>query len=135
MNNVINFSGGGVGDMKKSVYDPTSSGSVLKATGDSDGRNIKDTYQEQTQSLSANNTLSDTDTLPFYSAENSSHNKTTWANIKAKIKAYCDNLYALATHTHSIDNVTGLSDALNKTDMLSVTDDGNGNVILNITKE
>lgn len=134
MNNVINFAGGGIGDMKKSVYDPTNSGSVSKATGDSEGRNIKQTYQEQIQNLSVSDALSDTDTLPFYSTENSSHNKITWANIKAKIKAYCDTLYALASHTHSIGDVSGLSDALNKTDVLSVTDDGDNNITISISK-
>lgn len=132
MNNVINFAGGGVGDMQKSVYDPSNSGVVVKAVADDDGRNIKSTYQEQTQNLTASENISDTDVLPFYS-DTELHKKTTWSNIKSKLKGYLDNIYALASHTHSKSDVEGLTEALSKTPSLTATDDGSGNITITLS--
>lgn len=39
--------------------------------------------------------LSDTDAIPFYDASAAAHRKSTWSNIKAKLKAYFDALYTL----------------------------------------
>ena len=132
MNNVINLAGGGVGDMQKSIYDPSDSGVVVKAVGDGDGRNIKNTYQEQTQSLTASENISDTDVLPFYS-ESEFHRKIAWANIKLKLKGYLDSIYALTSHTHSKSDVEGLMEALSKTPSLTAADDGSGNITITLS--
>ena len=42
--------------------------------------------QAPTETLTAETTLSDTDTVPFYDASASAHRKSTWANIVAKIR-------------------------------------------------
>jgi hypothetical protein len=60
--------------------------------------------QDATQNLSTDTTLVDADTFPFYKASTMVNRKSTWSNIKAKLKAYFDTLYAALSHTHG--NIT-----------------------------
>ena len=45
----------------------------------------------------AETTIADADTIPFYDDSDSSKKKSTWQNIKSKLKAYFDTLYNLYT--------------------------------------
>lgn len=62
---------------------------------------LQNNKQDKTNSLTTEATLADADTFPFYDASASAHRKTTWSNIKAKLKTYLDTLYAKATHSHT----------------------------------
>lgn len=63
--------------------------------------------QDKTDTLTAETTLADDDQFPFYDASASGHRKTLWSNIKAKLKAYFDTLYAAASHVHNYLPLTG----------------------------
>ena len=58
--------------------------------------------QDKTNSLATEAALDDADTVPFYDASAGAHRKTLWSNIKAKLKAYLDTIYASISHTHSM---------------------------------
>ena len=100
--NIRGASGAGTGDMLKSVYDPTSSGSVLDS--DKLGGELPSYYQTATNNLTAVTTMADTNTIPIYVTASSTNNKITWANFKAAIKLYTDTLYA---------STAGISAAIN----------------------
>lgn len=51
--------------------------------------------QDKTNNLTAEAALADGDYFPFYDTSASAHRKTLWSNIKAKLKAYFDTVYAL----------------------------------------
>lgn len=68
-----------------------------------DKSNLVDAINEAAQSggggsfnihaLTAENNIADADETPFYDASAAAQRKTTWANVKAKLKAYFDTLY------------------------------------------
>lgn len=63
--------------------------------------------------VSAKTTPVDADLFTLVDTEASNTlKKITWANIKATAKTYFDTLYALASHTHSQSDITGLVAAL-----------------------
>lgn len=66
------------------------SGSISVATAGSD-------YQKATNGLTAEATLADDDTFPFYDKSAAADRKTTWTNVKAKLKTYFDTLYNKTT--------------------------------------
>ena len=63
-------------------------------------------FQAPTQTLTAETTLSDTDTVPFYDASATAHRKSTWANIVATITALFRSIFMPydATSTNLIIN-------------------------------
>lgn len=61
-------------------------------------------------SLTAEDELADADELPFYDDSAQGQRKTTWQNIKAKLKAYFDELYIKATELQTAIN-TALAQA------------------------
>lgn len=67
---------------------------LIKGNGTYAGQAAAGTdYQAPTQTLTAEATLSDSDTIPVYIASSSVHKKTTWSNIKEKLKTYFDTIY------------------------------------------
>lgn len=64
-------------------------------------------YQDATQNLTAETTLADADTVPFYDASASAHRKSTWANIKSVLSL------VFAGITHASRHLIGGADALN----------------------
>ena len=63
-------------------------------------------FQDATQNLTAETTLSDTDTVPFYDASATAHRKSTWANIVATITALFRSIFMPydATSTNLVGN-------------------------------
>ncbi len=67
---------------------------------------VAEEYQPLTGSLTAEAAIADGDAFPFQDASASAPRKTLWSNIKAKLKAYMDTLYATLGHTHTLDGTT-----------------------------
>lgn len=65
--------------------------------------------------------LSDDDALPFYDDSASAKRKSTWANIKAKLKAYFDEVYAALTDLD--DWTTSVTASASGSDVVAVFDD------------
>jgi len=58
--------------------------------------------------LQQENDLADADEVPFYDASAQGNRKTVWSNIKAKLKAYFDSIYATAVAlANKVDKVAG----------------------------
>lgn len=70
-------------------------------------------YQSATQVLTAETTLSDTDTVPFYDASATAHRKSTWSNIVAKIRTA---LFGSVTGLLKLDGAGNASAGLANTD-------------------
>ena len=51
-------------------------------------------------------TLDNDDYVPFYDYSASARRKSTWSNIKAKLKSYFDGIYAALSHTHTKSQIT-----------------------------
>lgn len=82
---------------------------------DTDGAHVFDVMDGEEfdiHSLTAENAVADSDELPFYDDSVSAPRKTTWSNIKAKLKSYFDTLYNKVTKTSDLTNDSGyISDA------------------------
>ena len=50
--------------------------------------------------------IQDADYVPFYDTSASGARKSLWSNVKAKLKAYFDTLYAAKTHNHTKSQIT-----------------------------
>jgi hypothetical protein len=75
-------------------------------------------FQDATQNLTAETTLSDTDAVPFYDASASDHRKSTWANIVAKIRAL---FFSSVTGLAKLDGAGNVSAAVANTDYAAAT--------------
>jgi len=56
--------------------------------------------------LTAESSLADDDALPFYDSSAAAQRKTLWGNIKSKLEAYFDDVYAALVHVHSASDIT-----------------------------
>ena len=68
---------------------PAAAGNLagLDASGNlADSGHLPAYFQQATDGLTAETTLDDADVIPFYDASATAHRKSTWANLKAKIK-------------------------------------------------
>ena len=75
---------------KASKKVPAAAGNLatLDATGNlGDSGKLPTYFQQATNGLTAGTTLDDADVIPFYDASATAHRKSTWANLKAKIKS------------------------------------------------
>ena len=71
----------------KKVPATTGNLAALDAVGNlADSGHLPAYFQQATDGLTAETTLDDADVIPFYDASASAHRKSTWANLKAKIK-------------------------------------------------
>ncbi len=88
-------------------------------TGDTDPAYIKNRgdIQPATETLTAEATLADADTLPFYDADAASHRKTTWANIVSKLGELFADLFAPLTHASR--HAAGGADAVSPASILA----------------
>lgn len=57
--------------------------------------------------LTTENSLADSDEMAFHDVSASTPRKTTWSNIKAKLKAYFDTVYNKVTKTSELTNDSG----------------------------
>lgn len=78
----------------------------LESLKGSDGQNGTNCIHE----FVTENDIADADEVGFYNLSAGNERKTTWANIKAKLKAYFDNLYIKATELQTAIN-TALAQA------------------------
>lgn len=67
--------------------------------------------QPPTNEISDEAAIDDTDTFPYWDESVSSHRKTLWSNIKAKLKAYFDPLYTEIVWLESTANLTAPGDS------------------------
>ena len=74
--------------------------------------------QDATQNLTAETTLADTDTVPFYDASATAHRKSTWSNIVAKIRTA---LFGSVTGLLKLDGAGNASAGLANTDFAAAT--------------
>lgn len=74
--------------------------------------------QAPTDTLTAETTLSDTDTVPFYDASATAHRKSTWSNIIAKIRTA---LFGSVTGVAKLDGAGNVSAAAANTDFAAAT--------------
>lgn len=74
--------------------------------------------QDATQNLTAETTLSDTDTVPFYDASATAHRKTTWSNIVAKIRTL---LFGSFTGLAKLDGAGNVTAGVANTDFAAAT--------------
>lgn len=68
-------------------------GYVLHVDGDGNPYWGSGTPEFNIHNLTTENNTADDDEIAIYDASASSHRKTSWSNIKAKLKAYFDNIY------------------------------------------
>jgi len=75
---------------KASKKVPAAAGNLatLDANGNlADSGKLPTYFQQATDGLTAETALDDADVIPFYDASATAHRKSTWANLKAKIKS------------------------------------------------
>ena len=90
---------------------PAAAGNLatLDATGNlADSGHLPAYFQQATNGLTAETALDDTDVIPFYDISATAHRKSTWANLKAKIKTA---LFGSVSGIPKLDGSGGVSAA------------------------
>lgn len=95
--------------VEKKVPAATGNLAALDAAGNlADSGHLPGYFQQTTDGLTAETTLDDADTVPFYDASVLAPRKSTWANLKAKIKTA---LFGTVSGIPKLDGSGGVSAA------------------------